>query len=123
MSRLLRRQDIAGIAVVVVLTAGLLAYRAWFIEPRAWGAICDAAQAPLACLPRQGLLWAQYQYAWGLVALLLGLGAFVIGWLPLAVAAVAMGVAAVVNYNASWGMVAVALGAWHWIGANRRRAV
>ena len=31
-------------------------------------------------------------------------------------AAVALGVIAVLNYNASWGLLGAVLGAWAWIG-------
>ena len=38
------------------------------------------------------------------------------------VAAVALGAVAVANYNATWGMLGLALGAWAWIGAGRQPA-
>lgn len=111
-----RLRDWVGLAVVVAATAGLIAYRAVFIEPREWGAVCAAAAAPLACVPRAGLLWLQREYLWGGIALVLGLGAFVLR-LPfwVRVAAVVVGIAGVENYNATWGMVGAALGAWVWL--------
>ncbi len=109
------RQDLVGLAVVVAATAGLIAYRYAYIEPRAWGAICAAASPPLACAPRAALLWLQQKYLWGGVALALGLWAFVFrGPFAVAVAAIVVGVAGVENYNATWGMVGAALGAWCW---------
>jgi hypothetical protein len=116
LGKLLGRRDWVGIFTVAAATAGLLAYRAWFIEPRAWGAICAAAAPPLACAPRAALLWLQQTYLWGGIALALGLLAFLVRT-PFAVrvAAVVAGVAAVANYNATWGMLGAALGAWAWL--------
>ena len=68
-------------------------------------------------VPRAVLLWGQHWELWGAGALGLGLWAFLRrAGVPLCAAAVALGVAAVVNYNATWGMVGAALGAWTWIG-------
>jgi hypothetical protein len=110
------RKDVLGCMTVMVVLAGLLSYRAAFIEPRAWGATCAAVAAPFACLVRTGLLWLQYQGLWGLGALALGLWAFLGGPFAIGVAAVALGAAAVVNYNATYGMLGAALGAWAWLG-------
>lgn len=111
-----RLRDWVGLAVVVAATAGLIAYRAAFIEPRAWGAVCAAAAAPVACVPRAALLWLQREYLWGGIALALGFSAFLLR-LPfwVRVAAVVVGIAGVENYNATWGMVGAALGAWVWL--------
>jgi len=111
----MRRRDYAGLAVVAVWVAALLAYRHFAIEPREWGAICAAVPAPLACAPRAALLWLQFWQLWGAAALALGLAAFVGAGFWEAVGAVALGAAAVVNYNATWGMLGLALGAWAWI--------
>jgi hypothetical protein len=109
------RRDYAGLAIVAACAAGIFAYRAIYIEPRAWGALCAAAAPPLACLPRAGLLWLQRDYLWGGIALVLGLIAFVArGPLAVSLAAVVTGVAAVANFNATWGMVGAALGVWAW---------
>ena len=103
-------------AVVAAAIAGLIIYRAYYIEPRAWGAICAAAAPPLACAPRAALFWLQTKYLWGGTALVLGLWAFLArGPFVVAVAAVVMGAAAVENYNATWGMVGAALGVWSWL--------
>ncbi len=115
------RRDVVGLAVVVAATVGLIAYRAVYIEPRAWGAICAAAEAPLACVPRAGLIWLQGKYLWGAVALALGLWAFLFRvpfWV--AVAAIVVGIAGVENYNATWGMVGVGLGAWVWVEEKKK---
>jgi hypothetical protein len=108
-----------GTLVVLALWLGaLLFYRRHFVEPRAWVDACAATVPPFACVPRQALLWAQHLGLWGLAALALGLAAF--AGAPVAVAAVAAGLAGVVNYNATWGMLGVALGAWAWLGHARR---
>jgi hypothetical protein len=120
MSPLMR--NVMGVLLVLAWLAGLLAYRAWGIEPREWGALCASGAPPLACLPRGALLWLQHFYLWGALALVAGLLAFAgLGraWLP--ALAVALGAAAVINYNATWGMVGVALGGWAWLIPPRRR--
>jgi hypothetical protein len=109
------RRDWAGLAVVAVWVAALVAYRHTYIEPREWGAICAAAAAPLVCAPRAALLWLQFWQLWGAAALALGLAAFVGVGFWAAVGAVALGAAAVIDYNATWGMLGLALGAWAWI--------
>jgi hypothetical protein len=115
----MRRSDWIGGAVVAIALAALMAYRAEFIEPRAWGAACAAAAPPLACLPRAGLLWLQQYGLWGLGGLALGLWAFLGGPFAAAVGAVALGAAGVVNYNASFGLLGAALGAWAWLRSDR----
>jgi hypothetical protein len=112
----MRRRDFWGLGVVAAATASLIAYRAAFIEPRAWGALCAAAQPPLACVPRAGLIWLQRYYLLGGASLALGLWAF--AWrarLAVQVAAVIIGIAGVENYNATWGAAGAALGAWAWL--------
>jgi hypothetical protein len=118
-----RRRDWWGLSAVAACTAALIAYRYTYIEPRAWGTICAAAEgAPLACAPRSALVWLQRTYLWGGMALALGLWAFLArGPFLLCVAAVIMGMAAVENYNATWGMVGAALGAWTWLRAAHTR--
>jgi hypothetical protein len=118
----LRRRDWVGLGLVALATAGLIAYRAVFIEPREWGAICAAAQPTLACMPRAGLIWLQRYYLWGAISLLLGIWAF--AWrAPFAVqvAAVVIGIAAIENYNATWGAAGAALGAWAWLRRDDER--
>jgi hypothetical protein len=116
------RQDCAGLAVVAACTAAIYTYRAIYIEPRAWGALCAAAAAPAACLPRAGLLWLQREYLWGGIAAALGLLAFLArGPWPLSVAAVCVGIMAIANFNATWGMVGTALGVWAWFCMGKRK--
>jgi hypothetical protein len=124
LSKFWRVRDWVGLAVVAAAGGGMAAYRAVFIEPRAWGVACAAAAAPLACVPRAGLLWLQREHLFGIVALVLGVLAFLgRGPLALAVAAMVVGVAGVENYNATWGMLGAALGAWTWLGMTRSHGV
>jgi hypothetical protein len=119
------RRDWIGLALVLATTAGLIAFRLAYVEPREWGALCAGASPPVACLPRAGLIWLQHYGLWGLGALAAGLWAFLGGPFAAGVAAVALGVAGVVNYNATWGMLGAALGGWSWIrraGRNGKRA-
>jgi hypothetical protein len=109
------RRDVVGCTTVMVVVTGLLLYRAAFIEPRIWGAACAAVAPPPACSVRTGLLWMQYQGLWGIGALAFGLWAFRGGPFAIQVVAVALGAAAVVNYNATYGMLGAALGVWAWI--------
>lgn len=118
------RRDWLALAVVTAWIAGMIAYRSIYIEPRAWGAICAASQgAPLACMPRAGLLWLQREYLWGVVSLALGFWAYLFrGPFWCAVAAILVGVGGVENYNATWAMVGLALGVWVWVEGMRRSA-
>jgi hypothetical protein len=112
----MRRRDIVGLCIVTAATAGLVAYRAIYIEPRAWGALCAASAPPLACLPRAGLIWLQRYYLWGTISLGLGLWSF--AWrapFTIQIAAIVIGIAGIENYNATWGAVGAALGAWAWL--------
>ncbi len=123
--RVTKRDLLAALAVLAALGA-MVVYRAVGVEPREWGALClDMARAPFACTPRAALLWLQHWQLWGAAALLLGFWAFVgRGWRApwwAGPAAVALGVIAVLNFNATWGMVGAALGAWAWVGGMARR--
>lgn len=108
-------RHVTGLVIVAVFLAGLFAYRHIFIEPREWGALCAAAAPPGMCLPRAGLLWLQHYYLWGALALALGLWAFIGAPFAVSVTGVAIGAAAVVNFNATWGMLGLALATWAWI--------
>lgn len=110
------RRDLYGIAAVLAVLLLTLAYRETYMEPRAWGVLCARAPPPAACIPRAALGWMQQWQLWGAAALVLGGWAFLLR-APFAVrvAAVAVGAVAVANYNATWGMLGAALGAWAWI--------
>ncbi len=101
--------------MVAASLAALVAWRRLGVEPREWGATCAVPAPPLACAPRAALLWLQQWYLWGAAALLVGLAGLRGAPFAVTVAAVAFGAAAVANYNATWGMLGLALGAWAWI--------
>ena len=117
------RRDLWAVLAVLAAIAVMVAYRHVYVEPRSWGALClDLAQAPLACRPRAALLWLQHWQLWGAGALVLGLWAFIGAPFVVRASAVALGVIAVLNYNATWGMVGAALGVWAWVEARTRAA-
>jgi hypothetical protein len=112
----MQRRDVWGLATVIAVTVGLIAYRAYFIEPREWGTVCVGASPPMACMPRAALIWLQRYYLWGTGSLVLGLLGFAWGGgFGAQLAAVILGVAAIENYNATWGAIGLALGAWGWL--------
>jgi hypothetical protein len=112
----MRQRDVWGLAVVAAAVAGFVAYRQVYLEPRAWGALCAAAAPPAACMPRAGLIWLQHYYLLGAGSLLAGLLGFAYwGRFPAQLAAVGLGVAAIENYNATWGAIGAALGVWGWV--------
>ncbi len=113
----LSRADQTGIAVVVAVSALAIAFRQLTIVPRAFVAICAGHHAPLICAPRQAVLWAQYEGWFGIAALILGLLAFALARRSLGVAALAVGIAAVVNYNGTEGIIGAAFGLWGWLEA------
>ena len=109
------KRDLLALVAVLAAVGAMVLYRYVGVEPREWGAAClDLSRAPLACYPRAGLLWLQHWQLWGGAALALGLWCFVRAPFAARPAAVALGVIAVLNYNATWGMLGAALGAWAW---------
>ena len=114
--RFFRRRDLAALALIALVWAAAIAYRAAYLEPRIWGALCTAPNAPLTCVPRAGLIWLQHFYILGAASLACGLAAFFFrAPFVLAIAAILIGIVAVENYNATWGMLGAALGAWAWL--------
>ncbi len=109
----MRRRDLWPLLSLALWLAALLAYRAQYVEPRAWGAACAAAGAPWPCAPRAALLWMQQYGVWGGAALVLGLAGFL--GAPTIILAAAFGLGGVVNYDASFAMLGLALAAWTWI--------
>ena len=109
-------------ALAVLAAIGLMVlYRHLQVEPREMGALClDLGQAPFSCRPRAVLLWLQHWQLWGAGALVLGVWAFIGAPFAVRASAVALGVIAVLNFNATWGMVGAALGGWAWVEANAR---
>lgn len=117
----LRRTDWIGIGMVAAIGLGFWAFRELTIVPRAYGGICAAAHPPFICGPRQAVLWLQYERLFGLAALLAGLIGWALGRYWLAVAALAVGVAAVINYNATQGIIGAVFGLWTWLGLRTGR--
>ena len=112
----MRRRDWWGLATAAVAAALLILYRLYFLEPRGWGAACVAAMPPLACMPRAALIWMQGRYLLGAGALVVGMVGFAWGGgFAAQLGAVVLGVAAIENYNATWGAIGLALGAWGWL--------
>jgi hypothetical protein len=115
------KRDLPALLAVAAAIGLMVLYRHLQVEPREIGALClDPAGAPFACRPRAVLLWLQHWGLWGASALALGIWAFIGAPFAVRAAAVAMGVIAVLNFNATWGMIGAALGAWAWVEANAR---
>ncbi len=117
----LERRDWRDLAVIVIVGFGFWVFRELTIVPRVYGSSCTMAQPPFICAPRQAVLWAQYERLFGMAALLAGLIGWALGQRLLTVAAMAIGAAAVVNYNGTEGMIGVALGLWAWLGLRTGR--
>lgn len=113
--------DWAGIALVAIIGGGAAAFRQLAIVPRATVGICAAANAAAFCGPRSAVLWLQYQQLFGWAALVLGLAAFLRGWRFAGALAIGVGIAAVVNYNGTTGIIGAALGLFAWMGVNTGR--
>ncbi len=101
-------RDVGALVLVGAGVAAMLLFRAAYVEPA-------GACSGILCWARSGLLWLQAGYFWGGLALGLGLLAFFGRCWRVGVAAVLVGADAVINYNATWGMVGAALGAWVWM--------
>jgi hypothetical protein len=108
--------DLACLALVAVIGGGAAAFREYAIVPRATVGLCAAADAPAFCAPRAAVLWLQYEQLFGWAALALGLVAFVFGRRLAGALALGVGIAAVVNYNGTNGVLGAALGLFAWIG-------
>jgi hypothetical protein len=112
----MRRRDWLALGLIVVVTAGLVIFRHFFLEPRIWGTVCRAAAPPLACVPRGWVIYLQRSYLWGGFSLALGLwGFFAPAPFAVPVLAIILGLGGVENYNASWGALGAALGFWAWL--------
>ena len=115
------KRDVLALLGVAAAIGLMVLYRYLQVEPREMGALClDMAHAPFSCRPRAVLLWLQHWQLWGAAALTLGVWAFIGAPFAVRAAAVALGVIAVLNFNATWGMVGAALGGWAWVEANAR---
>ncbi len=110
-----KAQDWAGVALAALVGGGAFAFRALAIVPRATVGICAAASAPAYCVPRGWVLHWQYLGAFGWAALAAGLLAFFWGKRLIGALAVGLGIAAVVNYNGTQGIIGAALGLAAWL--------
>ncbi len=113
--------DWACLALVSLIGGGAAAFRQLAIVPRATVGICAAADAPAFCAPRAAVLWLQYEQLFGWAAFFLGLAAFILGRRLPGALALGIGIAAVVNYNGTTGILGAALGLFAWIGLNTGR--
>ncbi len=117
------KRDLWAALAVGAAIALMVTYRHLQVEPREMGALClDLSQAPFACQPRAALLWLQHWQLWGAGAVVLGIWAFIGAPFWVRAAALALGVIAVLNFNATWGMIGAALGGWAWVEAAARKS-
>ena len=112
----LHAEDWLGLGLVAVVGCGMAACRELALVRRMTAGLCAAAHAPAICAPRAAVLWLQYQQAFGWAALLCGIAGFALGRRWPGVLAVAVGIVAVVNDNATSGIVGTALGLIAWFG-------
>lgn len=114
-------KDWAGVALVALVGGGAFLFRELAIVPRATVGICAASDAPGWCVPRGWVLHWQYLGLFGWVALLAGLAAFFLGKRLLGALALGLGIAAVVNYNGTTGIIGAAFGIIAWVSVALRR--
>ncbi len=114
-------QDFAGVALAALVGGGAFAFRHLAIVPRATVGICAASSAPGWCVPRGWVLSGQYYGVFGWAALAAGVLAFVCGQRIIAGLAIGLGIAAVVNFNGTQGIIGAALGLVAWLSLLTRR--
>jgi hypothetical protein len=116
-----RPLDWLCLALAGLIGGGVFAFRWLAVVPVATVGQCAATPAPTFCTPRHWLLLGQYYGAWGWAGLACGLAAFFAGSRILAALALGLGIGAVVNYNATQGIIGAALGlmAWGSLVSNR----
>lgn len=110
-----KAQDLAGVALAALVGGGAFAFRELAIVPRATVGICAASSAPGWCVPRGWVLSGQYYGIFGWAALAVGLAAFFWGKRAVAGLAIGLGIAAVVNYNGTQGIIGAAFGLAAWL--------
>ncbi len=109
--------DWNGVTAIALIGVGMALFRQVAIAPRTTVGLCAAANAPVAfCAPRAAVLWLQYEQLFGWAALILGLIGFCGGKRWAGVLGIAIGIAAVVNYNATTGIIGASLGLLAWLG-------
>ncbi len=112
-----RAEDFLGAWAVVMLGGGAYAFGMFAIKAVATVGICAAANAPAICVPRHLVLQGAYLGLFGWAALALGLFAFFRCRRLLGAVALGLGIAAVVNYNGTQGIVGAAFGLVAWTSA------
>ena len=109
--------DWMGAWGLAMLGGGAFAFRLLVIKPLATVGMCAGGQAPAICVPRHLVLQAGYFGLFGWAALGLGLYAFFRGGRMAGAVALGLGIAAVVNYNGTPGIVGGAFGLIAWLSA------
>lgn len=108
-------RDLIAALLAALTGGGAFVFRQLAIVPRATVGICAAASPPGYCTPRGWVLHWQYLDIFGWVALAAGILAFFLGSRVIAGLAIGLGIAAVVNYNGTQGMIGAALGLIAWL--------
>ena len=111
----LDERDLIGALLAALTGGGAFAFRQLAIVPRATVGICASSPRPDYCIPREWVLHWQYLGSFGWSALALGVLAFFLGSRVLAGLAVGLGIAAVVNYNGTQGIIGATLGLIAWL--------
>ena len=110
-------EDWMGAWAVAMLGGGAFAFRLMAIKPLYTVGMCAAANAPAICAPRHMVLQAGYLGLFGWAALLVGLLAFFKAGRFWGAVALGLGIAAVVNYNGTPGIIGAAFGLIAWLSA------
>jgi hypothetical protein len=110
-------EDWMGAWAVAMLGGGASAFRALAIDPLYTVGMCAAANAPAICAPRHLMLVGAYLGVFGWAALALGLLAFFRNGRFLGAVAIGIGIAAVVNYDGTRGIIGATFGLIAWLSA------
>jgi hypothetical protein len=112
-----RAEDFFGLWAVAMIGGGAYLFRLLTIKPVAMVGICAAANAPAICTPRHLVLMGGYLGLFGWAAVLLGLYAFFRAGRFAGAVALGLGIAAVVNYDGTFGIIGGAIGLTAWLSA------
>jgi hypothetical protein len=99
-----------GVAVAAFAWGAAWGLRETIVDPSAAALACASEVPPAWCPLRQAILVGQRDDLWGLAALAFGLLALVRGSSWAAVAAAALGIVAMVNFNVEMGALALVFG-------------
>ena len=110
-------EDFFGLWAVAMLGGGAYAFRLLTIKPVEMVGLCAATHAPAICTPRHLVLMGGYLGLFGWAALLLGLYAFFRAGRFWGAVALGLGIAAVVNYNGTQGIIGATFGLIAWLSA------